>query len=113
MQARRHRTRAARRMPPPNRRLFRGLFPATGVHDTIRGVASDHDSYPYRYVAKEAKPEEGVWFRSPAGSVFVPVVERLPIVPQVQRGDDWYTVNVAWPWITRKLPAVVNEIANA
>jgi hypothetical protein len=54
----------------------------------------------YRYVAKDAKPEEGVWFRSPAGNVFVPIVERLPIVPQVQRGDDWYTVEVALPWTT-------------
>ncbi len=31
-------------LPPPNRRLFDGLFPAPGVPDTIRGIASDRNS---------------------------------------------------------------------
>ncbi len=52
----------------------------------------------YRYDAKGAKPEEGVWYRSPVGAVFVPVVERLPVTPVVRRGDNWYTVEVAIPW---------------
>ena len=52
----------------------------------------------YRYAAKEAKPDEGVWYRSPVGAVYVPVVERLAIKPVVLRGKDWYTVEVAIPW---------------
>jgi len=52
----------------------------------------------YRYDAKGAKPDAGVWYRSPAGAVFVPVVERLPLTPVVHRGDNWYTVEVALPW---------------
>ena len=32
-------------LPPPNRRLFHGIFPATGVRDKIRGVAFDYTSY--------------------------------------------------------------------
>jgi hypothetical protein len=52
----------------------------------------------YRYDAKGAKPEEGVWYRSPVGAVFAPVVERLPVTPVIRRGDNWYTVEVAIPW---------------
>ncbi|MEI6786935.1 MAG: FlgD immunoglobulin-like domain containing protein [bacterium] len=54
----------------------------------------------YRFQAKDAKPEQGVWFRSPAGELFVPVVEQLPLEPKVARGDSWYTVEVALPWDT-------------
>jgi hypothetical protein len=52
----------------------------------------------YRYDAKDADPNRGIWYRSPAGEVFVPIVEQLPVQPTVTRGDSWYTVEVALPW---------------
>jgi hypothetical protein len=67
-----------------------------------RYLITMHNDQPvvvrYRYDAKDAKPDAGVWYRSPAGAVFVPVVERLPLMPVVRRGDNWYTVELAIPW---------------
>ncbi|MFZ2657478.1 MAG: hypothetical protein WAX69_21260 [Victivallales bacterium] len=54
----------------------------------------------YRYDAKDPGQGEGVWYRSPAGELFVPSVERLSIEPKIQRGDTWYTVELAIPWAT-------------
>ena len=53
-----------------------------------------------RYDAKNAPPNQGVWYRSPVSQVYVPVVERLPLEPKVQRGENWYTVEVSIPWKT-------------
>ena len=53
----------------------------------------------YRYGAKGARPEQGVWYRSPVGEVYVPVVEELPVLkPKVLRGKDFYTVELGIPW---------------
>ena len=52
----------------------------------------------YQYDAKNADPKSGIWYRSPVGEVFVPIVEPLPLKPKVTRGDSWYTVEVALPW---------------
>jgi hypothetical protein len=52
----------------------------------------------YRFEAKDASLEQGVKFQAGAGSFFVPVVERLPVEPQITRGKDWYTLDVSLPW---------------
>jgi len=52
----------------------------------------------FRYDAKDASADQGVTYKSPVSQVLVPVVERLPIEPRVERGADWYTVQVAIPW---------------
>ena len=52
----------------------------------------------FRYDAKDATAEQGLTYKSPVGQVLVPVVERLPIEPKVERGADWYAVQVAIPW---------------
>ena len=54
----------------------------------------------YQFDAKHAAPEQGVSYRSPTGEFVVPLVEQLPLVPQVTRGEGWYTVEVALPWAT-------------
>ena len=52
----------------------------------------------FRYAAKDAPAEQGIWYRSPIGEIFVPVVERMDLVPEVERGDSWYVVKLAIPW---------------
>jgi len=52
----------------------------------------------YQCKADGADPQRGVRFRSPAGDLFVPIVERMAIEPNVQRGETWYTVEAAIPW---------------
>jgi len=57
--------------------------------------------YVYTEKSKDLDLEEstkGVMFESPVSKVYVPVVERLPIEPKVERGDTWYTVDVTIPW---------------
>jgi len=56
-----------------------------------------------RYVYAENSKDlemnaKGAMFESPVGKIYVPVVERLPIEPRVERGDSWYTVDLTIPW---------------
>ncbi len=67
-----------------------------------RYLVADYKGEPtvvrYQYDAKDTDADDGIWYRSPAGEVFVPIVEPLAVKPTVTRGDSWYTVEVALPW---------------
>ena len=52
----------------------------------------------FKYDAKDVPHERGVTYRAGAGSFFVPVVERLKIIPTVTKGKDWYTLKIDLPW---------------
>jgi hypothetical protein len=44
--------------------------------------------------------DKGVEFKSPVSTARVAAVEVLPILPTIERGDNWYTLEMVIPWET-------------
>ncbi|HEY8665385.1 MAG TPA: hypothetical protein VIL86_01910 [Tepidisphaeraceae bacterium] len=68
-----------------------------------RYVISVYEDHPIvvrlRYDAKKGDDTgQAVIYRSPVREFRAPVVEKLELSPQIGRGTDWYTVELAIPW---------------